>query len=101
MGGSTPSRYATRIQEYLGMLTPLYTAIGDASGASVIVDSTKDAAYAHALRRMPGVDFRLLHLVRDSRGVAWSWAKVVESQEVVGRQHYMRQFSPSVTGMRY
>jgi len=101
MGGSMPSRYAARIQEYLAMLTPLYQAISDASGASVIVDSTKDAAYAHVLRRMPGVDFRLLHLVRDSRGVAWSWAKVVKSQEVVGRDHYMRQFAPSVTGLRW
>jgi hypothetical protein len=101
MGGSIPSRYAARMDEYLEMLTPLYTAISDVSGASVIVDSTKDAAYAHVLRRMAGVDFRLLHLVRDSRGVAWSWAKVVESREVVGREHFMRQFSPSVTGLRW
>jgi hypothetical protein len=46
---------------------------------------------------MPGVDFRVVHLVRDSRGVAWSWAKVVRSDP----DHYMRRFSPPVTALRW
>jgi hypothetical protein len=75
----------------------MYAAIRDVSGADVIIDSTKDAAHAHVLRRMPGADFRVLHLVRDSRGVAWSWAKVVRSDP----DHYMRRFSPPVTALRW
>jgi hypothetical protein len=101
MGDTAPERYRRRLARYLGMLAPLYAAISDVSRANVIVDSTKDAAYAHVLRRMPNLDFRLLHLVRDSRGVAWSWAKLVPSQDVAGREHYMRQFSPPVTGLRW
>jgi hypothetical protein len=46
---------------------------------------------------MSGADFRVVHLVRDSRGVAWSWAKVVQSDP----EHYMRQFSPPVTALRW
>ncbi len=97
MGEAAPDRYARLLGRYLDMLGPLYAAIREVSGANVIIDSTKDAAYAHVLRRMPGVDFRLVHLVRDSRGVAWSWAKVVRSDP----DHYMRRFSPPATALRW
>jgi Sulfotransferase family len=97
LGEAAPDRYARLLGRYLGILGPLYAAIRDVSGANVIIDSTKDAAYAHVLRRMPGVDFRVVHLVRDSRGVAWSWAKVARSDP----DHYMRRFSPHVTALRW
>jgi len=49
--------------------------------ADVIVESTKDAAYAHVLRVDARSDFRVVHLVRGQAGggVPWSWAKVVQS----------------------
>lgn len=97
MGEAAPARYAGLLDRYLGMLGPLYAAVRDVSGANVIIDSTKDAAHAHVLRRMPGADFRVVHLVRDSRGVAWSWAKVIRSDP----DHYMRRFSPPVTALRW
>jgi hypothetical protein len=97
MGDAAPARYAGLLDRYLAMLGPMYAAIRDVSGAKVIIDSTKDAAHAHVLRRMPGVDFRVLHLVRDSRGVAWSWAKAVRSDP----DHYMRRFSAPVTALRW
>ena len=97
MGDAAPAHHAGLRDRYLGMLGRMYAAIRDVSGADVIIDSTKDAAHAHVLRRMPGADFRVLHLVRDSRGVAWSWAKVVRSDP----DHYMRRFSPPVTALRW
>lgn len=97
MGDAAPARHAGLRDRYLAMLGLMYAAIRDVSGADVIIDSTKDAAHAHVLRRMPGADFRVLHLVRDSRGVAWSWAKVVRSDP----DHYMRRFSPPVTALRW
>jgi len=47
------------------------------TGARVIVDSSKIPTYAMLLRGLPGVDLRVLHLVRDSRGVVFSWQKRV------------------------
>lgn len=96
MGGAAPARYRSRLARHLDQLGPLYQAIRQVSGANVIIDSTKDAAHAHVLKRMPGIDFRVLHLVRDSRGVAWSWAKAVQS----GPDH-LRQFPPPVTALRW
>src|SRR5439155_19145064 len=63
------------LEGYLGILGSLYRALGEVSGARVLVDSSKLPSHALLLRRVPGVDLRLLHLVRDSRGVAFSWQK--------------------------
>ncbi len=53
----------------------LYRAIGDEAGAQAVVDASKWPAQVLALRNRPGIDLRVLHLVRDVRGVAYSWAK--------------------------
>ena len=62
----------------------VYAAVADVSGASVVVDSSKHASTAFLLRREPGLDLRVVHLVRDSRGVAYSWAKRVPRPEITG-----------------
>ena len=43
------------------------------------------------LRRVPGVDLRVVHLVRDSRGVAYSWTKEVARPEARDRPTLMPQ----------
>jgi hypothetical protein len=49
------------------------------------VDASKGLAHALAMTRGGGIDLRLVHLVRDARGVAFSWAKsgVARPQGVV------------------
>lgn len=54
----------------------LYSLIGEVSGASVIIDSSKFAQHASTLKLLPQVDLRLLHLVRDPRAVAHSWKRI-------------------------
>jgi hypothetical protein len=51
------------------------------SGAAVLVDSSKHASTAFALRHLRAVDVVFVHLVRDSRGVAYSWTKEVARPE--------------------
>ena len=63
------SRKFARYGEYT---LALFRAISGLSGAGVIVDSSKSPARALALSRVPGLDLRMLHLVRDVRGVAYS-----------------------------
>jgi hypothetical protein len=53
----------------------LYQALAAVSGARVIVDSTKSPVYGRMLGLDPELDVRVVHLVRDSRGVAHSWAR--------------------------
>ncbi|MFL6178791.1 MAG: glycosyltransferase [Actinomycetes bacterium] len=78
------SRYERRHQAYLDRLGRLYQAIAEVSGASIIIDSSKHASYALLLSRMPSVDLRLLHVVRDSRAVAHAWTKTVARPEAGG-----------------
>ena len=56
-------------------LSRLYAAIQSVSGGCVIVDSSKDAPYALALAGVGTVRLRVVHLIRDSRGVVYSWGK--------------------------
>jgi hypothetical protein len=57
------------------------------SGRSIIVDSSKSPVRALALARVLGPDLRLLHLVRDPRGVAWSYLKPYTRDDAAGVQH--------------
>jgi hypothetical protein len=66
---NTDSPSFVRYAEYT---RALFGAIAELSGASVIIDSSKGPARALALSRIPGLDLRMLHLVRDVRGVAYS-----------------------------
>jgi len=70
--------YAAALRRYTELLTPLYRAALEASGARVVVDSTKFASTLYVLRRMPAVDVRVAHIVRDPRGVAYSWSREKE-----------------------
>ena len=56
-------------------LGDLYAAIASVTGCRVIVDSSKLPAYANVLAATPGIDLRVVHLVRDPRGAAYSAAR--------------------------
>jgi hypothetical protein len=61
------------LEAYADVLRPLYAAIRSVSGARAIVDSSKDASHGWVLRRLGrSIDLKVLHLVRDSRAVAYS-----------------------------
>jgi hypothetical protein len=76
------------------MLERLYRAIRTVSGAEVIVDSSKRFSYAVLLSLLPFADLRVVHLVRDSRAVAYSWGRTKESPAVVGGR-LMPRMSPA------
>ena len=63
--------------EYAATLDTLLDAIASVSGASLLVESTKIATFA-VLLRVTGRQVKMLHLVRDSRGVMYSWGKLVQ-----------------------
>jgi hypothetical protein len=72
---------AAAAREYAGYYARLYHAAREVSGAPVVVDSSKQVSLAYCLAGQPGIDLRVLHCVRDSRGVAYSWTKEVVRPE--------------------
>lgn len=65
----------------------------------VILDSSKHLSTAALLACDPALDVRVLHLVRDPRGVAYSWMKTVERPETDGE--IMPQYSAKRTAGRW
>jgi hypothetical protein len=54
----------------------LYSAIGEITGATLVVDSSKWPLDPALLSPLPGVSTSVVHLVRDPRDVAASWQKL-------------------------
>lgn len=86
--------FQARHRTYARRLAKLYRAIADVSGTDTIIDSSKHASYALLLRDVPGIDLRVLHVVRDSPAVAHSWSKQVLRPEVVSRDDWMPVYGP-------
>ena len=91
------SSYRKNLHEYGELMERLYRAIATVSGAQVIVDSMKVPAHVYAMSLRPGIDGRVLHLVRDARGVAYSNVKVVERQG----EHFRVRRRPAKAGLRW
>jgi hypothetical protein len=81
------------VREYANYYSRVYAAAAAVSGASVVVDSSKHSALAHVLRWADDIDLRVLHVVRDARGVAYSWTKTVTRPETDGADE-MTRYSP-------
>ena len=60
---------------YAGMVDRLYRAIPAVTGASLIVDSSKLPAYGRLIDLLPGIDLRVVHLLRDPQAAAYSWTR--------------------------
>jgi sulfotransferase family protein len=75
----------------------IYVSAANVSGADVVVDSSKHPSLAWCLRLDPTIDLRVVHVIRDSRGVAYSWTRTVERPEAVGRSdgRWMTRYSPT------
>ena len=60
---------------YRRTLLDIYRAIQSRTGCAYIIDSSKDISTLYLLHGMPEIDLAILHMVRDSRGVTYSWNK--------------------------
>jgi hypothetical protein len=90
------------LTEYAALYARVYAAVRTVSGCDVVVDSSKHASLAFVLRWSPDVDLRVLQLVRDSPGVAYSWAKQVRRPDVVDDgEDWMARCTPRQVSMQW
>jgi len=85
-----PRNGSQQFQDCLAQTQATYQAIAAVTGRRVIVESSKNPLRARLLCLTPGLDVRLVHLVRDVRGVAWSRRKALEQSRDAGVPHDMR-----------
>jgi hypothetical protein len=67
--------YSRYVQQILHRTETIARAVLEVSGKQVLVDTSKGAARAFRMLDRSGLDFRLIHLVRDLRGVVHSYVK--------------------------
>ena len=94
-----PPPLTRRLADYGEILSRLYRSIATVSGAAVVVDSSKDPSYAFVLENTPGVELSVVHLVRDSRAVAYSWTRARVRPEVHWQVEYMQRRKPLRTAL--
>lgn len=63
------------LRRYVRSMDALYESIAAAASVDTIVDSSKTPADALALAALSRFDIRVIHLVRDPRGIVQSWTK--------------------------
>jgi hypothetical protein len=68
-------RNVPELEAYASIMTRVYHAIGDVTGSTVIVDSSKVPSDAAMLLSIPSIDTYYVHLIRDPRATAYSWQR--------------------------
>lgn len=95
-------RWRDELDEYASYYARLYAAAAEVAGAEVVIDSSKQASLPHILRRDQRVNLKVLHCVRDSRAVAYSWSKEVARPEARdGVRAVMTQYPPGVLALTW
>lgn len=79
-----PVPETSRAGQMLAERALLYRAIGRLTGASWIVDGGKEPIFGALLARADAGAVATVHLVRDPRGVAYSWQKLIPSDSEPG-----------------
>jgi len=89
------------LTEYGRLLRVLYQSIERISSARLIVDSSKFPGYASILTRYADLDVYRIHLIRDSRGVAYSWNKKKQYFNHEGTTETMPRYGPLAVSARW
>src|SRR5690625_3258725 len=90
------------VEEYASYYSRIYRAAAIVAGATIVIDSSKQASLPYVLRYAQGIDLRVLHCVRDSRAVAYSWSKnVFRPESQTGGATYMTRYPPALSALKW
>ncbi len=87
------------LAELRRLIARLYRAVAAESGCSVVVDSSKTFGHLAILQGIPELAITPVHLLRDPRGVAYSWAKSKTRPDHHHGAEYMPRYSPTRTAV--
>ena len=99
-GPTLPSGLRRTHEDYVGYYRRLYTAVSEVTGCDAVVDSSKHPSLAFCLGKAAGLDVRVIHVVRDSRAVAYSWGERAARPDG-GAETYMRRLRPTSSAAQW
>ncbi len=76
------NRYRKDRHQEVTKLDGIYQAAGEIAGVNIIVDASKTPPYALNLLTNKNIDLYFIHLIRDPRAVAFSWARKRATREM-------------------
>lgn len=89
------------LMEIINTYYELYSAILKTTKQQYVLDASKHPIFAYLLSMHPKIDLTLLHLVRDVRGVAYSWRKKKIRPEITTHQEFMPRYSAAYTAINW
>lgn len=87
--------YTTKKQ--IELLHRFYSKIYLTTKASVLIDDSKVLQYLYILKELDLFDIYVIHLIRDPRAVAFSWAR----KKVTQNNQYMMTHSPIISAIKW
>jgi hypothetical protein len=87
--------YRQRHARYTRIIEQIYCQIQTQYGNQYIIDSSKDISTLYLVAKMPSVRLHVIHMVRDSRAVAYSWQRKRVKHQVTKQVTYMPTYSPA------
>ena len=87
-------RFDQELARYVSILEALYKSIYRVSGCNFLVDSSKLAPHGLILNRIPGIELYAVHIVRDSRAVAFSFGRKKHRPEISSEKKLMPRKGP-------
>jgi hypothetical protein len=94
-------RFREEQHRYTDLYVRLLRGVQEHTGASTVVDSSKDPSSLYLLALCPEIDLRVLHLVRDARAVAHSWSQYKRRPEITGHTAWMPRYDPRRTALEW
>ncbi|MEO1188736.1 MAG: sulfotransferase [Pseudomonadota bacterium] len=90
-----------RLWTYLDDTEAMLGAVSEITGTTTLVDSSKAPGRALAFAMSDQIDLRVVHLVRDARGVAHSMGREIKGNKKSGVQKKIVPRSPYRTAIRW
>ena len=82
-----------RLKNYIQILSKLYTSIAKVASCNIIIDSSKVPLHAFVLLNLKNIELNVIHLVRHSCAVAYSWQRKKIRPEITNKIVYMPRYS--------
>lgn len=93
--------FRAQLHRYSALVESLLRSAATIAGAQVVVDSSKLPSHGLVLASRPGIELHVVHLLRESRAVAFSWQRRRVRRRLADGEELLPRLSPWRSALRY
>jgi hypothetical protein len=87
------NKHSEELSQVTKNIEKFYRAVSKVSKCNVIIDSSKWASYGRLLSTISSFDVRQIYMVRDPRGVAFSWKRKKKYEPFADSDFYYKRYN--------